>query len=97
MATCIHPSLSCLPHFYTIPIFPLLNRKIIYSIYFKDRLPEAICCKTCSVNVVLLVMCYQFSLSLVLRHLWVYLNILPEASCCWLVVVYKPVMCMESG
>ena len=28
-------------------------------IYFKDRLPEAICCclQTCSVNVVLLVMC----------------------------------------
>ena len=27
--------------------------------YFKDRLPEAICCclQTCSVNVVLLVMC----------------------------------------
>ena len=23
MATCIHPSWSCLPPFYTIPIFPL--------------------------------------------------------------------------
>ena len=33
MATCIHPSLSCLPPFYTIPIFPLLNRKI-YSFFW---------------------------------------------------------------
>ena len=30
MATCIHPSRSCLPTFYTISIFPLLNRKIIH-------------------------------------------------------------------
>ena len=28
MATSIHPSLSCLLPFYTIPIFPLLNRRI---------------------------------------------------------------------
>ena len=27
MATCINPSRSCLPPFYTIPIFTLLNRK----------------------------------------------------------------------
>ena len=30
MATSIHPSLSCLLPFYTIPIFPLLNRKIFH-------------------------------------------------------------------
>ena len=30
MATCIHSSRSCLPPFYTIPIFPLLNRKIFH-------------------------------------------------------------------
>ena len=30
MAICIHSSWSCLPPFYTIPIFPRLNRKIFY-------------------------------------------------------------------
>ena len=30
MATFIHSSRSCLPPFYTIPIFPLLNRKIFH-------------------------------------------------------------------
>ena len=30
MATCIHSSRSCLPPFYTIPVFPLLNRKIFH-------------------------------------------------------------------
>ena len=30
MATCIHSSRSCPPPFYTIPIFPLLNRKIFH-------------------------------------------------------------------
>ena len=30
METCIHSSRSCLPPFYTIPIFPLLNRKIFH-------------------------------------------------------------------
>ena len=62
MATSIHPSLSCLLPFYTIPIFPLLN------LFHLDILPEAICCclQTYTVNDVLLVMCYQLSLSLVL-------------------------------
>ena len=35
MATCIHSSPSCLPPFYTIPIFPLLNRKFIYNIILR--------------------------------------------------------------
>ena len=30
MATCIHSSRSCLLPFYTIPIFPLLNRMIFH-------------------------------------------------------------------
>ena len=30
MATCINSSRSCLPPFYTIPIFPHLNRKIFH-------------------------------------------------------------------
>ena len=30
MATCIHSSRSCRLPFYTIPIFPLLNRKIFH-------------------------------------------------------------------
>ena len=49
---------------------------IIGIFILKDRLPEAICCclQTCSVDVVLLVMCCMcipVSLSLVLQ-LWVY-------------------------
>ena len=64
-------------------------------IYFKDRLPEAICCclQTCSVNVVLLVMCCMcipvfIVTSADISQLWVYLCYLliywPEASCCCL-------------
>ena len=68
MATCIHSSQSCLPPFYTIPIFPLIWGIFIH---FKERLPEAICCclQTCNVDAVLLVMyiyTYQLSLSLLL-------------------------------
>ena len=41
-------------------------------IYFKDRLPEAICCclQTCSVNVVLLVMCCMRIPVLVLIYMY---------------------------
>ena len=34
MATCIHSSRSCLLPFYTIPIFPLLNRKIFHLLVY---------------------------------------------------------------
>ena len=34
MATCIHSSRSCLPPFYTIPIFLLLNRKIFHLLVY---------------------------------------------------------------
>ena len=59
MGICIHPSRSCLPPFYTIPIFPLSNRRIlhllvsfpsfldaycIFYLYSENALPEAICC-----------------------------------------------------
>ena len=59
MVTCIHSSRSCLPPLYTIPIFPLLNRKIfhllvsflffcctLHIIFYAQRniLPEAIHC-----------------------------------------------------
>ena len=61
-------------------------------IHFKDRLPEAICCclQTCSVNIVLLVMCCMCIPTFIvtsadISQLWVYLcYILPEASCCCL-------------
>ena len=66
MATSIQPSRSCLLPFYTIPIFPLFNRKTlhllviynIWAIFYSERLPEAICCclQTGSVAVVLLAM-----------------------------------------
>ena len=56
-------------------------------IYFKDRLPEAICCclQTCSVNVVLLVMCCMcipvfIVTSTDISQLWVYL--------CYLLIYY---------
>ena len=70
-------------------------------VYFKDRLPEAICCclQTCSVNVVLLVMCCMcipvfIVTSADISQLWVYLCI----YCLRLVVVvYKLVMLMERG
>ena len=67
--------------------------------HFKDRLPEAICCclQTCSVNVVLLVMCWMcipvfIVTSADISQLWVYL-----CYCLRLVVVYKLVMFMECG
>ena len=55
MATCIHSSRSCFSPFYTIPIFPLLNRFIYLSPSFfllhtayiyarRNILPEAIYC-----------------------------------------------------
>ena len=72
MATCIHSSRSCLPPFYTIPIFPLLNRKIFHllvsflffcctlHITLRNILPGAIycCLHTCCVYVVLSELCY---------------------------------------
>ena len=70
MATCIHSSRSCLPPFYTIPIFPLLNRKIFHLLVsfllhikfyaLRNILPGAIycCLHTCCVNVVLSELCY---------------------------------------
>ena len=82
MATCIHSSRSCPLPFYTIPIFPLLNRKIFHLLVsflffaahcilaLRNILPEAICCclQTCNVDVVLLVMYCMYipCLSLVL-------------------------------
>ena len=62
-------------------------------IYFKDRLPEAICCclQTCSVNVVLLVMCWMCipvfivtSADISQLYVMLFTNILPQASCCCL-------------
>ena len=73
MATCIHPSRSCLPPFNAIPIFPLLNliylspffinfldAHCIYFILGGIILPEAIwcCLHTCFLYVMLLELCY---------------------------------------
>ena len=48
MATCIHSSRSCLPPFYTIPIFPLLNRKIFHLLvsylFFDVKINECTYC-----------------------------------------------------
>ena len=70
---------------------------------FKDRLPEAICClQTCSVNVVLLVMCCMcipvfIVTSTDISQLWVYLCYLLIYCLRLVVVVYKLVMFMERG
>ena len=71
-------------------------------IYFKDRLPEAICCylKTCSVNVVLMCcMCIPVFIvtSADISQLWVYLCYLLIYCLRLVVVVYKLVMFMERG
>ena len=72
MATCIHSSRSCLLPFYTIPIFPLLNRKIFHLLVsflffaahcilaLRNILPGAIycCLHTCCVYVMLSEVCY---------------------------------------
>ena len=74
MATCIHSSRSCLLPFYTIPIFPLLNRKIFHlspfffccTLHIKCYalrniiLPGDIycCLHTCCVYVMLSEVCY---------------------------------------
>ena len=86
MATCIHSSRSCLLPFYTIPIFPLLNRKIFHLL----------------VNVVLLVMCCMcipvfIVTSADISQLWVYLCYLLIYCLRLDVVVYKLVMFMERG
>ena len=61
-------------------------------IYFKERLPEAICCclQTCSVNVVLMIMCCMCIPAFIvtsanISQLWVYLcYLLSKAICCCL-------------
>ena len=68
------------------------------------RLPKAICCclQTCSVNVVLLVMCCMCILAFIvtsadIRQLWAYLCYLLIYCLRLFVVVYKIVMFMECG
>ena len=41
MATSIYPSLSCLIPFYTIPIFPLLSRKIFHLLVLSRILAQS--------------------------------------------------------
>ena len=72
--------------------------------FFKERLPEAICCclQTCNVDVVLLVMYRMYiQASIVtsadISQLWVYLCYLLIYCLRLFVVVYKLVMFMERG
>ena len=57
MATCINSSRSCLLPFYTIPIFPLLNRKIfiyllcLYTCIYTSIYMYIQCTCTCTVSV----------------------------------------------
>ena len=97
MATCIHPSQSCLPPFYTIPIFPLLNSTCLLPffgctlhLFYTLRniiLPEVICCclHTCCLYIVLLELCYIYlPISLLLWASYIFKDRLPEAICCCL-------------
>ena len=75
MATCIHPSRSCLLPFYNIPIFPLLNQKIFHllvSFLFLDA------------------HCIYFILSGILYCLRVFVVVyilVVFISCCWNCVI----------
>ena len=70
---CIHPFRSCLPPFYDIPIFPLLNRKIFHLLFCMHtafnclRLFVVVYC----LYIVLLELCYVYiQLSLLQLLLW---------------------------
>ena len=70
-----------------------------HSFHFKDRLPEGICCclQTCSVNVVLLVMCCMCLPTFIVTSadFWVYLCSLLIYCLRLVVVVYKLVLFMD--
>ena len=92
---CIYANFHCYTDCYYGPVIGIF-------IYFKDRMPEAICCclQTCSVNVVLLVMCCMcipvfIVTSADISQLWYLCYLL--IYCLRLVVVYKLVMFMERG
>ena len=82
MATRIHPSRSCLPPFYTIPIF--------YSL--RNILPEGICCclHTCCLynyRVVGIVLCIIYICNFHCYYgpvIGIFKDRLPEAICCCL-------------
>ena len=93
---CIYANFHCYNCYYG-PVIGIF-------IHFKDRLPEAICCclQTCSVTVVLLVMCCMCIPTFIvtsadIRQLWVYLCYLLIYCLRLVVVVYKLVMFMEHG
>ena len=107
MATCIHSSRSCLPPFYTIPVFPLLNRKIFHLLVsflffaahcilaLRNILPGAIycCLHTCCVYVMLLEVCYVCMPTFIATIANI-IGILRRYCLRLFVVVYKLVMLM---
>ena len=100
MATCIHSSRSCLLPFYTIPIFPLLNRKIFHLLvsflFFAAHCILALCLGLFIVVYTLVVfmsccrkcVMYVCQLSLLQLLIWAgyrhFKERLPEAICCCL-------------
>ena len=100
MATCIHSSQSCLLPFYTIPIFPLLNRKIFHLLVsflffaahcilaLTNILAGAIYC--CFVFMLCCRKCFMYVCQLSLLQLLIWAGYrhfrerLPEAICCCL-------------
>ena len=100
--------LLCLYHVVGIVLCTYANVHCYNSnmgqLYFKQRLPEAICCclQTCNVVVVLLVMYCMYVPAFIvtsadISHLWVYLCYLLIYCLRLFVVVYKLVMFMERG
>ena len=75
MATCIHSSRSCLPPFYTIPIFHLLNRKIFHllvcmCVYVHDVclcVHAGVLCVTLTVYMYLCTLCVCMSVCMCMR------------------------------
>ena len=78
MATCIYSSRYCLPPFYTIPIFPLLNRKIFHLLVSFLFLLHTAYKILCSEEYIY----YCLRLFIVVYTLFVFM------SCCWNCVMY---------
>ena len=89
MATCIQSSRSCLPPFYTIPIFPLFERLFFFwmhtafILYSEEYIVFMSCCRNCVM--------YVCQLSVLQLLIWPVIGIfihfkwrLPEAICCCL-------------
>ena len=68
MATCIHSSWSCLPPFYTIPIFPLLNLKIFHLLVIIDL-------ATCNIILYAYIHMYMYNIYIIVSFVYFVTNV----------------------